>query len=236
MPFQNDILNIFAQSGISLTSEDVLQYEKFFHLLEKGNERMNLTSITKENEVIVKHFLDSVLPYFLIPEKAKVVDLGSGAGLPGIPIKIVRSDISLTLVECTGKKVTFLNETIAELGIKDIFVVDARVEEYGIKEGRNRFDVATARAVAPLNILLEYALPLLKTNGIFIAYKGPNVTDEIESAKRAAKILGGELSEIKEYSLNSEYERVIVVFKKIKTTDKEYPRENRKILKAPLGQ
>ena len=162
MPFQNDILSVFDRSGISITCENALLFEKYFHLLEKGNERMNLTSITKESEVIVKHFLDSVLPYFLIPEKAKVVDLGSGAGLPGIPLKIIRPDISLTLVECTGKKLTFLNETIASLEIKDTIVIDARVEEYGIKAGRKRFDVATARAVAPLNLLLEYALPLLK--------------------------------------------------------------------------
>lgn len=235
LSFKLELTELFEKNAITINGAQAELFERFFSLIIKGNERMNLTSLVEPNTVIVKHFIDSVLPAYLIPENARVADLGSGAGFPGIPLKILRNDISLVMVESTGKKANFLVETLENLNLNKTSVEPLRAEQYGKAKGRNRFDIVTARAIASLNILVEYALPLLKIGGIFIAYKGPNVTDEIEQATKAAALLGGVLRETKKYSLNGEFERSVVLFEKTWNTPSEYPRENRIILKKPLG-
>ncbi len=236
LSFINDLVELFERNKMPISEKEAELFSKYYELLSEGNAKFNLTSITDPKEVIVKHFIDSVLPCSIIPQKAMLADIGSGAGFPGIPLKIVRDDLSLTLIESTGKKAKFLESTVSSLGLEHTYIFSQRAEVLSRGKLRNRFDVVTARAVAPLNILLEYTMPLLWRGGLFIAYKGPGFHEEIEKAKRAVSLLGGELQETWEFDLNEEYKRVILVFKKTGETPDEYPRENKVLLRRPLGE
>jgi 16S rRNA (guanine527-N7)-methyltransferase len=236
LSFINDLIEIFEKNKIPVSERDADFFSKYYELLSETNSKINLTSVTDPKDVIVKHFLDSVIPSPIIPINSLLADIGSGAGLPGIPLKIVRDDISLTMIESTGKKARFLENTVTNLGLERTYIFSQRAEVLARGTLRNRFDVVTARAVAPLNILLEYAMPLLWKGGLFIAYKGPGAHEEIEAAKRAADILGGELQEKWEFNLNGEYKRIILIFKKTEDTPDEFPRENKNLLRKPLGE
>ena len=207
------------------------KFEKYYNLLIEWNEKFNLTSITEKDKVELLHFKDSILPADLIPQNAKVLDIGSGAGFPAIPLKIVRDDISITMVDSVNKKVTFLTEVIQSLGLKNITAVHKRIEELSKQE---KFDVVTSRAVAPLNVLCEYCLPFVKKNGFMLAYKSSNISEEIDGAKNAIKILGGGEAEIKEIELNEEITRTFVIIKKIKDTPSSYPRGGNKPRLKPI--
>ena len=198
-------------------------FNLYFEKLVSYNEKVNLTAITEKDQVFNKHFLDSILPVDVIPQNSSMVDVGTGAGFPSLPLKIVRSDINLTMVDSLNKRINFLNELTAELKINTTNI-HARAEDFALKN-REKFDVAVARAVARLNTLLEYLLPLVKVGGIVLAYKGSSADEEIEEAKNAITVLGGKVKQVLHFDLpDSQGERNIIVIEKIKSTPKQYPR------------
>lgn len=211
------------------------EFEKFRSLLLEYNEKYNLTSITEEKDIYYKHFLDSVIGERFFKEGARVCEIGSGAGFPSIPLKILRPDIKLDLFESVGKKCAFLQAVVDNFQFKDVHIYNIRAEE-GAKsvEFREKYDHATARAVARMNTLSEYCLPFVKVGGSFVAYKSGDTT-EIDEAKSAYKILGARLKGIETYALPENYgERSIAVIEKIKTTPMKYPRGQGKERKQPL--
>ena len=204
--------------------EKAALFEQFYALLLEYNGRFNLTAIVEREEVIHKHFLDSLAGEELLPSNANCVEVGSGAGFPSIPLKIVREDISLTLVESTGKKCDFLNIAVEKLGLKNVKVVCSRAEELARTAHRERFDVCFARAVARLNTLAEYCLPLVKQGGFFLAYKGECGQELLES-ETSISLLGGGAAESICYDLPNGYgARTLVRVEKVKSTPQKYPR------------
>ncbi len=211
------------------------QFSRYESLLLDANQRMNLTSITKHEDIIIKHFLDSLLAEPFIPHNASVADVGSGGGCPAIPLKIVREDLSFTLIEATGKKCSFLESVVEKMSLSGVQILNMRAEDAGKSvKHREAYDVCCARAVAPLNILSEYCLPLVKPGGVFISYKG-EAAEEIENAKNAVSILGGEIEGINSFTLpDTQGSRAIIVIRKVKPTPAKYPRANGKVKKNPL--
>lgn len=209
-------------------------FERYFELLTEYNARFNLTSITEREEVYEKHFLDSVLGESLFEQNARVLEVGSGAGFPSLPLKILRNDLNFTLVESTGKKCEFLKTAVRELGLSGVTVLYGRAEDYARNpEYREQFDVCCARAVARLNTLSEYCIPFLKVGGAFIAYKG-DADEELAEAQNAINLLGGKAAQAYFYSLPSGAKRTLVLIKKQKNTPKNYPRGQGKERKNPL--
>ena len=199
----------------NLTKNQEEKFEIYFKELVEYNEHVNLTSITEREEVYIKHFLDSCLAKELIPPNAKIVDIGTGAGFPGVPLKIVREDLNLYLVDSLNKRIRFLDDLKQKLNL-EYKTFHSRAEDF-CKDYREVFDICISRAVAKLNTLLEYCLPLVKVGGIFISYKGSNALEEIELSKNALKILGGEILDVKKFDLpNNMGERNLIIIKKIK--------------------
>ncbi len=224
-----------AETGVTLTSAQCEQFEKYYELLLEWNKKINLTRITEPDEVVTKHFVDSLslLKYCDIPNGAKVIDVGTGAGFPGIPLKIVRPDIKLTLLDSLNKRLNFLNEVCEQINI-NAELVHSRAEDGAKKaEYRERFDISVSRAVARLNTLSEYCLPYIKVGGSFIAMKGPELTEELNEAKQAIKTLGGEINSVNEFEIKDSG-RTIVVINKVRQTPKNYPRHSGKIKSNPL--
>lgn len=220
---------------INLTAKQEEKFEKFCKILKEYNEKFNLTSITDDEGIYEKHFTDSLKGEEFFPLNAEVIEIGSGGGFPSVPLKIARDDLSFTLLEATEKKCGYLRIVGKELGFENFNVVCGRAEEFGKKEEfREKFDVATARAVARLNVLCEYCLPFVKKGGYFVAYKG-DAEEEIKEAEKAVEILGGKIVEIKDFVLSEKSgRRNIIVIKKERETPSEYPRLNGAIKKKPL--
>lgn len=224
------------EAGIKVTPAQAEQFETYCRLLLEWNEKINLTAITDPGEVAEKHFIDSLtlLSHCAIKQGAKVIDVGTGAGFPGVPLKILRPDIELTLLDGVNKRLNFLGEVCSALGIQ-AQRLHKRAEEAGLEHKlRESFDIAAARAVAPLNILCEYCLPLVKMKGYFLAMKGPGAAEEISQAKHAMELLGGTEVEIHSFSLPTAGERNIVAVRKKAFTPKGYPRHGGTITKHPL--
>lgn len=230
------MLDPLKELGIELDDTAKERLIKYADLLTKWNEKINLTAITDPEGIVVKHFLDCalLLTAVKLPEKARVVDVGTGAGFPGMVLKILRPDIEITLMDGLNKRLVFLDEVAVVLNL-EVKTVHLRAEEAGKNQGyRERFDLATARAVSRLNVLYEYCLPLVKVGGTFCAMKGPSAAEELSEAKRAGGILGGGKAEIKETTLTGEEKRCFVITKKISQTPPKYPRISAKISKQPL--
>ena len=228
----NDIIKKVANP----TEEQLENLKKYYDILFVESNKYNLTNIKELEEVYIKHFYDSLLLSKTVDltKKLTMADIGSGAGFPGLVIKIMFPSVHVTLIEPTLKRCNFLNLVIKELGLKDIEVINARAEEY-IKDKRESFDIVTARAVAPLNILLELAIPFLKVEGTFLAMKGSSASDELKEASKAYSILNAKVE--KEYIFNLPNDlgkRTIIKFKKIGPTKDIYPRLYAKIKKQPL--
>lgn len=217
-----EIKEIFEKHKIVLSEEQERQFLKYYDFLVSENQKYNLTAITSKEEVFYKHFLDSVLPESEITENAKIIDIGSGAGFPAVPLKIVRSDLKFTLVDSLNKRVNFLNELFILLNLGDIKAVHARAEDF-IKENRESYDFAVARAVAPLNTLLEYMVPYLKVGGRCLIYKSQKLEEEIVEAKKAMEILSVKIVKVLEYELSDASRKILIVEKTEKTNEK-YPR------------
>lgn len=232
--FKEKIKNKFLQHNIVLSDDQANKFFVYFNLLKEWNERINLTAIIEEDDVIEKHFLDSVVSFNDIPTNSKVIDLGSGAGFPGIPLKIIRDDLNLTLVDSVNKKVNFLNEVIKILKLNNISAIHSRIEDLACKENyRENFDVVVSRAVSRLNVLCEYSLPFLKINGKMIAYKSTDAQNEIDEAGIAIKVLGGKFENLKSVPFNN-MERNLVIIEKIEHTNKKYPRSGNKPRLNPI--
>lgn len=228
---KNIIKKHFQEYQIEITDDKVEQFALYYKTLIETNQKFNLTAITEINEVVVKHFIDSVLAIDLFEENSNIVDIGAGAGFPSIPLKIMKPSLNIIMVDSLNKRVNFLNDTIKLLNLKNIQAVHFRAEDFA-KDNFEKFDYVTARAVARLNTLSEYCLPLVKVGGKFIAYKGDNV-EEISECENAVKILGGEIKEniIKQLNYGT---RNIVVINKIKNTNKKYPRNKNLPRTKPL--
>ena len=232
--FSKELKDKASQIGITLEEKQIENFYKYMNLLLEWNEKMNLTAIIEPNGVILKHFVDSLTISNLIEKGQNVIDVGTGAGFPGIPLSIVNNE-NITLLDSLNKRIIFLEEVINKLELKNIKAVHARVEEFAKnKKEREMYDVATSRAVAPLNVLLEYLLPLVKVGGKCICMKGSN-TEEIDEAKNALKVLGGEIEKIKKIILpESDIIRNIIIVKKVKETPLKYPRKPGTPSKEPI--
>lgn len=231
-----DFARIFEKSDLKISGEMVEKFEKYADLLIEWNKKMNLTAIVDRQGIAIKHFLDSVLALdaIAIPYGSAVIDIGTGAGFPGVPIKIVRPDVDLTLLDSLNKRIKFLDDLRKKLGI-DVDLIHARAEDAAHKKDlRESFDVVISRAVAPLNVLLEYCMPFVKVGGVFIALKGSNARLELDLAKNAIKNLSAEIFTQKSFSLVNECDRNIIVFKKTAKNLDVYPRNSAKIKKKPL--
>ena len=220
--------------NITLTETQLDQLDAYAEFLVAYNEKVNLTAITDPEGIEDKHFLDSLL-FALQPEVAgRMVDVGAGAGFPGIVTKIYKPDLQLTLMEPTGKRVTFLQEACARLGLTGVEFTKERAEEAARKQWREQFDIASARAVAALPMLAEYCLPLVKVGGVFLAMKGASGEEELAAARGAIRKLGGQYSETRSFQLPGGDERTLILCKKISQTPSVYPRNGGKIAKSPL--
>lgn len=221
--------------GVKMEAGQADIFQRYMELLLEWNEKMNLTAITEPSEIVEKHFIDSLslLSVYRPKQEAKLIDVGTGAGFPGIPLKIMRPDFKLTLLDSLNKRLNFLRETCAALGLDSAFV-HRRAEEAGLdKTMRESFDIAVARAVAPLNILCEYCIPLIKMKGVFIAMKGPSVQEELEDAGYAIQVLGGE-EKVLPLQLPDGEMRNLIQIQKRRFTPKGYPRHGGTIAKHPL--
>jgi 16S rRNA (guanine527-N7)-methyltransferase len=226
------------EKGITLTSAQLDQFEKYFETLVEWNEKMNLTAITDKAEVYLKHFYDSITAsfYFDFTKPFHLCDVGAGAGFPSIPLKIVYPHIEVTIVDSLNKRISFLNHLAKELNLENVHFIHDRAETFGVNpEFRENFDVVTARAVARMSVLSEFCLPLVKVGGHFIAMKAAHAKDELGMGQKAITTLGGRLEEMFTFTLPmEESERNILIIKKEKQTPKKYPRKPGTPGKTPI--
>lgn len=232
--FSQELKEKLKLINIELEDKQIEKLYDYMNLLLEWNEKINLTAIIEPKEVILKHFVDSATILKYIENHMSVVDVGTGAGFPGIPLNIINTNAKYTLVDSLNKRINFLNEVIEKVELKNINTVHSRIEDFA-KNNKESFDIATSRAVASLNVLLEYLLPLVKVGGICICMKGSNVKEEIENASKALEILGGQIEKVEEIILpDSDIERNIVIVRKVKNTPNKYPRKAGMAIKEPI--
>lgn len=226
-----------AKFNIEISEKANEKLEKYTEMMLRYNEVMNLTAITEPDEIKEKHFLDSVTLLLCgkLFEGCSLIDIGAGAGFPSVPVKTVREDIKLTMLDSLNKRINFLNDVIKELQFENASAIHSRAEDAGkSKQLREKFDIATARAVADLAVLCEYALPFVKVGGYFVAMKGSAPEEEIEGAKKAIREMGGEIEEVKETVLPSGINHCLVIIRKVVPTPSKYPRKAGKPAKEPV--
>jgi 16S rRNA (guanine527-N7)-methyltransferase len=237
------LIKTYLEEGIksidlSLSENQITQFEAYFNLLIEWNKEMNLTSITEPKEVVQKHFIDSLRLAHVcdMASITSLLDVGTGAGFPGIPLKIVFPHLEVTLLDALSKRINFLEQVIEELGLEHIVCIHGRAEDYGRDLAyREQYDIVTSRAVSQLNILSEYCIPFVKIDGKFIAYKAAKVYNEIEESLHAFDVLGVDSESIKELTFELDYgTRSFVIASKIATTPDKYPRRAGKVEKKPL--
>ena len=231
----NEFIEELKKININITDDKIKQLDKYYEILVEENKNINLTSITKKEDVYLKHYYDSLTLIKIIDLNNidSLCDIGTGAGFPGLVIKILFPHIKITLVDSLNKRINFLDKVIKELKLDKIETIHSRIEEYGIKN-REKYDIVTARAVAPLNILLEYAIPLLKVNGYFIAMKS-NVEEELKNITNAVKELNIRQEDIIEFKLPyEESKRTLIKYVKLNKTNNKYPRRFSIIKQKPL--
>lgn len=228
MPLSEKIGAAIGASGYEIGEEASLKFAEYLELLVKYNERVNLTAITDEDEIISKHFVDSLAGAGYVPEGARLIDIGTGAGFPGVPIKILRRDIELVLLESSAKKCAFLRELVSRLGL-GAEIVCARAEAYGRGAARATFDAAVSRAVAELKVIAELGVPLLKKGGRLIAYKARLNAEELEAGDIRARETGAERAGL--IVTSRDPERTLAIYEKLRETEAKYPRRYPKIIK-----
>lgn len=236
---KSDILERGCQLlNLSITEKQEEQFMQYYELLVEWNKVMNLTGITEFDEVMRKHFLDSLSIVKAIEKKnmLRVLDLGTGAGFPGIPLKIMFPEWDIVLLDSLNKRIKFLNEVIGQLGLQKISTIHGRAEDFARKEEyREKFDLVVSRAVANLSSLSEYCLPYVKQQGIFVSYKASDVEEEVREAKKAVTVLGGNLEKTVEFQLpDTDIDRTLLVIQKIKKTPGKYPRKAGLPSKEPI--
>ncbi|MBR4172746.1 MAG: 16S rRNA (guanine(527)-N(7))-methyltransferase RsmG [Clostridia bacterium] len=231
------MINYLKKLDISISDKQAEQFAAYERLLLDWNEKINLTAITGHKQIMIKHFADSLTPVLYRDFSGKsLIDVGTGAGFPGLPLKIAVPSLSLTLLDSLNKRISFLETVSAELGLMDVKCIHSRAEDGGKDAAlREKFDFSVSRAVAPLNVLAEYDLPFVKVGGEFIALKGPAAYDEIKQAENAVKELGGEISDVKEVILpDTELKHKIIFVSKVRQTPSKYPRKSGKAIKSPI--
>ena len=232
---EKEFVKYIKELNIELDDIKLNQLKKYYELLITWNEKINLTAITDQEQVYLKHFYDSLTLSKIIDlnQELSLVDIGTGAGFPGIVLKILFPNLKITLIDSLNKRIEFLKLVIKELNLKDIEAIHTRIEEYS-KVNREQFDIATARAVAPLNILLEYSIPMIKRNGYFVPMKA-NIDKEVTNSKNALKLLDASIIEQIDFKLPKENSnRTLIKIKKLKSTSNKYPRKYVEIKKRPL--
>lgn len=234
--FKREFEKYLAKMNISLLKEQYGQFYAYMELLIEWNEKMNLTAITDPKEIILKHFVDSLTIAKYVKEDKSIIDMGTGAGFPGIPIKIYRKDIKVVLADSLNKRIKFLDEVIDKLKLENVETIHCRAEELGKnKQYREKFDYATSRAVANLSTLSEYLMPFVKLNGKCIFMKTIEVEEELEKAKKAIKTLGGKIEKVDKFEIpESDLGRSIIIVKKEKITPNKFPRKPGTPAKEPL--
>ena len=232
-----ELKEILKEYGINVTKKQLDQFNTYYEYLMEENNKYNLTAIKEKDDVLYKHFLDSILPYQTFKEGVKVIDIGTGAGFPSIPLAILRPDLHFTLVDSVEKKTNFVFNLADKLGLKNIEVYHTRCEDLAKEpKFREQFDYVIARAVAPLTSLLEYCIPFIKVGGIFVAYKGTNYNQEIENTKKTVKLLNIRQVQILKYNIKEiDTERYCIIYEKTDITDKKYPRGQNKPRLKPLN-
>lgn len=234
----NIIRQGLEQVGLSASEDAIQKLEQYKALLLEWNEKINLTAITESREVDIKHFVDSgtCLSTGYIKDGANIIDVGTGAGFPGVPIKILNESLHVTLLDSLNKRIKYLEDVVSKLNLKDVKLVHSRAEDGGSnKLYREKYDIALSRAVAALNVLCEYCLPFVKVGGFFICQKGPSYNEELDAAAKAIDVLGGKLREVKSYNLPfSDITHYIIIIEKIKETPTKYPRKAGKPSSEPI--
>lgn len=229
-----------SQIGVTLSEKQMEQFFQYYEMLIQWNEVMNLTAITEMDQVVTKHFVDSMSLVKAVSElgskEIRIMDLGTGAGFPGIPLKIAFPHLKITLLDSLNKRINFLNEVIEVLGLQNVETCHGRAEDFGHrKEYREQYDLCASRAVANLSTLTEYCLPFVKVGGQFVSYKSGNVDNELKESSKAIKILGGEAGKVCSFVLpGTDFARTLVPIKKIKMTGNKYPRKAGTPSKEPL--
>ena len=223
------------KNQLAVSKESFEKYFKYMKNVLEWNTKINVTAVRDEENFIIKHYIDSLMISKYIDGNPRVIDIGTGAGFPGVPIKLYNENTKITLIDSINKKLNVIRESIKELDLKDIDIIHSRAEDLAVKEGyRESFDVATTRAVSNLSTILEYMMPFIKVGGIAVCMKGPNYQEELDTARNAIKILGGKLEVIENFNINTEYERNIIIIKKVSKTPNKYPRSGNKPLKEPI--
>lgn len=224
--------------GLELTEIQYNQFIKYMRLLQEWNEKINLTAITEDKDVVKKHFIDCIKAFKseAIRNAETIIDVGTGAGFPGLPIAIMNPNVKVTLLDSLNKRINFLNLVVRELGLKNVVTIHSRAEDGARNiELREKFDVATSRAVANMSVLSEFCIPYVKVNGYFVALKGPAIEEELKAGEKAIEVLGGELKNKIEYDIEeSDLNHNIVEIQKIKKCPKTYPRKAGTVNKNPI--
>jgi 16S rRNA (guanine527-N7)-methyltransferase len=233
------LVNSFRKINIDLSDKQIHQFIKYYELLIEKNKVMNLTAITKYEDVVAKHFVDSILANSVMNFKKvkNIIDVGTGAGFPGIPIKILYPNINITLLDSLNKRINFLKDVVSELGLENVICVHGRAEEFGHNDiYREKYDLCVSRAVANLSTLSEYCLPFIKVGGSFVSYKASNISDEVKAATNAIVKLGGKI--VNTYTINlpleDGIERNFVIIEKVNSMNKKYPRKSGTPSREPL--
>ncbi|MDR7854971.1 16S rRNA (guanine(527)-N(7))-methyltransferase RsmG [Tissierella sp.] len=232
----NTLLKGVVELGIELNEKQREQFSNYKDMLKEWNEKINITAITDDREIDIKHFLDSLTPLKYFVGKKKVIDVGTGGGFPGLPLKILNNELDVTLLDSLNKRIIFLKEVIESLQLSNIVAVHGRAEELGrMMEYREKYDICVSRAVASLNTLSEYCMPFVKVGGYFISMKGSNVEEELKESENGIKILGGKIVKKEIIVLpESDIEHSLIIIEKIKDTSTKYPRAGGKPKKNPL--
>lgn len=231
--FKKDFCLYFEEE---IDDNKIQKFYDYMNLLVEWNKKINLTAITKEKDIILKHFVDSLTVLKYIKENKSIVDVGTGAGFPGIPLAIMNDSLKITLVDSLNKRINFLNEVCSKIKLKNTKAIHSRAEEFGQDNNyRESYDIAISRAVSNLTVLAEYLLPLVKVGGKIICMKGPDIEEELKQAKSAIDILGGKFERCDNFCLpKSDISRNIIIINKIKETPKKYPRKAGTPVKTPL--
>ncbi len=231
--FKKEFLNNIKD--IKVTEEQIKMFYDYMIQILEWNQKINLTSITNEKEFIIKHFIDSLTVNKYLEGKQSIIDIGTGAGFPGMPLKIVNKEKKIVLVDSINKKLNVIRNINERIKLDNLEIIHSRAEDLGINsQYREKFDVATTRAVSNLSTILEYMLPFVKVGGLAICMKGPNYEDELKLATKAISVLGGKLEKIENINIDRELQRNLVIIKKIKNTPNKYPRGKAKPLKEPI--